>query len=110
MSFKITQGDSSPSLLTTLSDGGVPVELSNVTNIRFIMEDKYERIHIDDDLQGYVNIVDPSLGQVEYVFQQDDTKQIGTYKAEFEVTYNNGAVETFPTENKITIDIVEEIL
>lgn len=109
MVFKITQGDTSPSLLSTLSGEDGPVDLTNTTDIRFIMQDRYEQIIIDDNLQGSVNITDASSGEVEYVFDSTDTSDVGEYTAEFEVEYNNGAIETFPTDTKINVEIVEQI-
>lgn len=110
MTFKITQQDSSPSLLVTLGDGANPVDLSTASDVRFIMQDRYERVVTTDDVQGSVNIVDSKSGEVEYVFDQTETSDAGTYEAEFEVMYNNGSIETFPAnDRKIQIEIVEQI-
>lgn len=110
MTFRITQGDSSPSLLATLGDGTNPVELTNVTEVRFVMEDRYERVVIDEGLQDSVNIIDDDSGEVEFVFDSTQTTDAGRYKAEFEVEYTSGAIETFPTgDRKIVVEIVEQI-
>jgi len=110
MTFTITQGDNSPALLTTLSDGsGAPVDLSNVRDVRFIMQDMYERVVVDESLDDAVSIVDKDTGVVEFVFSQAETRTVGRYEAEFEVRYTNGAVETFPTDGKIDIKVVEHI-
>lgn len=109
MTFKITQNDTSPSLATTLLAEGEPIDLSDATAVRFLMEDRYERLVIDDDLSGSVRFLDASNGEVEYTFSASDTQTVGSYHAEFEVTYNNGSIETFPSNGKIDIEIVEEI-
>ena len=110
MTFKITQKDSSPSLLVTLGDGTDPVDLTNVNDVRFIMQDKYERIVINEGIQDSVNIIDVDLGQVEFIFDSDQTADAGTYEAEWEVEFLNGAIETFPTsDRKMKVEIVEQI-
>jgi len=112
MTFTITQGDNSPSMVTTLGSGTNPVDLTNVVNIRFIMQDEYERIIIDKGLQDPegVNKLDEDRGEVEVIFTNEETSTAGTYKGEFEVEYQNGAIETFPTsDRKIIIEIVEQI-
>jgi hypothetical protein len=111
MTFRITQSDTSPAIVSELTDSGIPVDISGADEIRFIMEDKYKNIIIDDDLSGSVNIVDGENGEVEYIFSEEDTATAGTYKAEWEVTFDGATtgVETFPTGNKITVEIGEEI-
>lgn len=108
MTFTLTQGDSSPSVVSVLSDGGA-IDLSNAKEVRFIMQDKYKRVVINEGLQDSVNIINAANGEVEYIFTSDQTKTVGKYEAEWEVTYQNGAVETFPTKGKIDIEIVEQI-
>lgn len=110
MSFTITQGDSSPSLVTQLSDNGVPIDLSDAREVTFIMEDEYKRVVIEQGLQESVNILDEKFGEVEFIFDSSETKQVGEYNAEFEVEYLNGDIETFPTGSRsLTINIVEQI-
>lgn len=110
MVFKITQGDTSPSLVTTLWGGSDSIDLSNVKEVKFIMENRYEKVVIDQGLQENVNLVDASDGTVEYVFGDGQTDDVGSYSAEFEVEFNNGSVETFPTgDNKITVEVVEQV-
>jgi hypothetical protein len=109
MTFEITQGDTSPALVSQLTAGGEPIDLSSVDDVKFIMQDKYERIVIDEGVQESVNILNASNGEVEFVFRRDNTNTVGSYEAQFEVTYSNGAVETFPSDKRIDIEIVEQI-
>lgn len=109
MTFTITQGDSSPSLVSALGTTSSTVDLSNAQEIKFIMEDKYERVVINEGLQDSVNILDAANGKVEFIFDQSQTKTAGSYQAEWEVQFINGAIETFPTRSKIDIEIVEQI-
>lgn len=111
MTFRITQGDTSPSFLSQLSDGNVPIDLTGFQEVRFIMENRFEEKVLDKDTSDSpgVNIINAKTGDVEVVFTQGETDTAGMYKAEWEVTYGNGAVETFPTGEKIDVEIVEEI-
>lgn len=109
MTFTITQNDSGISLSSVLTDDNEPVDLTGVSDVSFNMEDQFERVVISDTTQGRVNIVDKSNGVVEYVFGKNETNSVGTYYAEWQVTYSSGFVETFPTNTKLQVDIVEEI-
>lgn len=46
---------------------------------------------------------------VHYEWEAGDTDTVGTYEAEFEVTFANGRVETFPAQPYIKIRIVDDI-
>jgi uncharacterized protein YfaS (alpha-2-macroglobulin family) len=43
-------------------------------------------------------IHDAPNGVVRYSWGTDDTDEAGRYRAEFEVTYADGSVETFPND------------
>lgn len=109
MTFRIVQNDTAPPISSRLADSGEVVDLSDASNVKFHMEDKFSRVVIDADLTGRVNIVNADLGEVEYVFAQRDTKNVGTFKAEWQVLYDNGTIETFPSEGKVEVEVVEEI-
>lgn len=110
MTFRIVQNDTAPPISSQLTDGGKPIDLSSASNINFHMEDMFQRKVVSDDLTGRVNIVNPTIGEVEYAWKSEDTETVGTYKAEWEVLYDDGKVETFPTsDNKVTIEVAEGI-
>lgn len=109
MTFTIVQNDTAPPISSRLLDDGVPVELGNASNVFFHMEDKFGRVVIEDDLTGRVNIVDAKLGDVEYAFAPGDTSDIGSYAAEWQVLYDDGTIETFPSSGKVDIEVTEEI-
>lgn len=109
MAFTIVQNDTAPPINSRLTDSGEPVNLTDVSNIFFHMEDRYNRVQISDDLTGRVNIVDKTAGEVEYVFKSSDTEDVGTYQAEWEVLYEDGTRETFPSNGMIDIEITSGI-
>jgi hypothetical protein len=56
-----------------------------------------------------MTITDALGGVVQYDWQSGDTDTAGSYYAEFEVTYNDGAVETFPNNQNLAISIRKEL-
>lgn len=61
-----------------------------------------------------VDIADPEAGIVRYAWQPGDTREAGIHRGEFEVTFFDGRVETFPksranTGNFITIVVTEDV-
>lgn len=109
MGFSIVQNDTNPPISSRLTDSGEPVNLQDVSNVFFHMEDSYNRVVISDDLTGRVNIVDAASGEVEYVFNERDTNRVGEYDAEWEVLYEDGSRETFPSNKMITVNITSGI-
>lgn len=109
MTFTIVQNDTAPPISSRLADSGEPINLNDVSNIEFHMEDRFGRIVVSDDLTGRVNLVDKSAGEVEYTFTNGDLSDVGTYKAEWQVLYNNGKIETFPSSGKVEIEVTEQI-
>lgn len=109
MTFTITQNDTSPALESQLLDNNVPVDISGFNEVSFHMENKFDEVVIDDDTTGSVIVADPSLGEVEYQFDQTQTATIGTYSAHWEVEYGDGSIETFPSSGSITVEVTEEI-
>lgn len=99
MTFVIKQYDTSPSLKTTLVDSdGLPINLTGAS-ADFIMKDFNNGIVLNTPM----DIVTPLGGVIQYDWAVGDTDVPGTYYIEFKVTYNNGAVETFPNNSNATI-------
>ena len=109
MTFQIKEGDTSPTIGFQLLDGdGNGVNLTGA-EVRFIMADLSGNVVVDDDTTGSVKITDATTGKVRYDWQQEDTNDSGTYDAEWEVTYTDSAVETFPNFEDITIRIEPDL-
>ena len=90
--FYIKRGDTSPSLLYRVS-----ANLAGATavfNLRGVLSRQPATIQ-DDTLR--------------YDWDATDTSAPGIYEAEFEVTYADGSVETFPNNSFITVKITGDI-
>ena len=103
--FIIKQNDTSPAIqaaLKTFNNKAVNLIGSNV------------QFHMKLD-SGMIVVNKPAIivndigGIVKYEWEQGDTAISGTYFAEFQVTYEDESIETFPNKDYIRIRIVKEI-
>jgi hypothetical protein len=106
MAFYIKQNDTSPNLRAILKDGDEdPINLTDAA-IRFHMRTVGgETAVVDAD----ASIVTAESGVVQYIWDAADTATVGSYQAEFEVTFSGGAIETFPNNGYIRVEITDDI-
>ena len=106
MAFFIKQNDTSPSLRAILKDGDeIAINLTGAT-VRFHMRTVGgATATVDAD----ASIVTAESGIVQYIWDAADTTTVGSYQAEFEVTFPGGAVETFPNNGYIRVEITDDI-
>ncbi len=60
-------------------------------------------------IDSLADIIDPIGGVVAYQWQPSDTSVVGTFNAEFEVTYADGSIETFPNTGYETVEITANL-
>lgn len=106
MAFSIKQNDTAPSIRATLRDGSnTAIDLTDAT-VRFHMKAVAgTTVKVD----ALANIVNATGGIVQYNWTTNDTDTAGSYYAEFEVTYSDGTVETFPNNSNLSISIRAEL-
>lgn len=105
MAFSIKQNDTSPSLQATLKDAAQsPVVLSGAT-VMFHMKSVDGTVKVDQPM----TITDADGGVVRYDWQAVDTDTVGTYYVEFEVTYADASIETFPNNGNRVVSVVREL-
>lgn len=104
--FTLKAHDRLPSIQATLSSGGVPVDLTSATSVKFIMK----------AVQGNtvkVNtaavIVTPASGVVRYDWLATDTDTPGDYVAEWQVLWPSAKAQTFPTLTYHTITVLADL-
>ncbi|MER2047313.1 MAG: hypothetical protein ABTA23_03710 [Solibacillus sp.] len=103
MLIAIKQGDTRHAVRATLKTlEGVPIDLSGTTII-FKMSNRHVGTFIEREA------VYETDGKVHFIFQGGETENAGMYDAEFEVTYADGRIETFPHSGKIQVYIEKRI-
>ena len=98
-SFYIKRNDTYPPIIAILSRNGSAIDLTGAT-VRF---------HMGNVVDAEAEILDDEGGQVQYSWQEGDTKTAGGYDAEFEVTDADGKVETFPQSGYIGIVVAADL-
>jgi hypothetical protein len=106
MAFVIKQGDTSPSLMVNLLDSSR--QSADLTGSTVLFHFRRVRGTTVVTTAPAV-IVDAGAGQVRYDWRAQDTATAGDYEGEFEVTYADGSIETFPNEGFIEISMPEQI-
>jgi transcriptional/translational regulatory protein YebC/TACO1 len=99
----LKRNDTKNNIKATLSNESGPVDLTGAT-VRFLMA-KHGMIKIDRKAQ----IQDAVNGIVWFIFEQGDTDEVGIFQAEFEVTYSDARIETFPNDCFILINIISDL-
>ncbi len=104
--FVIKRNDELPAIRATLSSGGVPVNLSTATQVRFIMAPKNGG---PVKVNAPAVVVEPAQGLIRYDWVSADTDTPGSYQAEWEVTWADGKSQTYPTTSYHTIDVLADL-
>jgi hypothetical protein len=106
MAFFIKQNDTSPALQATLKDGsGAVINLTGCSVNFHMREVGSSEVKTD----ASASISDELNGVVYYQWASADTDTIGSFEAEFEVTYPGGEVESFPNNRFIEVEITDDI-
>lgn len=102
--FKIKQNDTSPALTFTLFPSSVVLTGADVV---FNMRDQRGTIIVDRAASTVVTAT--GTPTVRHIWDASHTKTAGVFQGEFEVTYSDNTVETFPNDGFISIKIVDDI-
>lgn len=106
MTFYIKQNDTGPAMLATLQDAnGNAINLVGAS-VRFHMRKMHGANPVID---AEATVVTAASGIVRYNWLAADTATVGTYQAEFEVTYADASIETFPNGGYIDVQIIDDI-
>ena len=103
--FRTKQNDTKP-IWTHLQDVNGNVDLTNASSVVFNMRDLDEAVKVS---RGACTVVTATTGYVKYPFQATDTDTNGFFKGEFEVTWSDGVIETYPENGYIDIEITDDI-
>lgn len=102
--FTIKQNDTSPALRYTLDP---PVDLTGATAVFSLRARVGGATKLD---KAPAAIVAPATdGVVQYDWAPGDTDTAGPFQGEFQVTYADSSVETYPNDSYLNIKITGEI-
>jgi len=104
--FNIKRNDTAPAISGTCKDADDAAKNLTSATVRFHM--------LDDDGETVVDeaatLTDAANGIVSYAWAAADTDTAGGFRGEFEVTYSDSTIETFPNRGFIPIRIYEDLL
>lgn len=106
--FHIKQGDLAPRLDFTLLDDTTPIDLTLAVAARLHMRNLLAGLKVDAPvLLAADQAVDTGKGSYHWIAGDTDTP--GTYRAEIEVTWADGRIQTFPADGYFTVKVVREL-
>jgi hypothetical protein len=111
MTITMKRNDREPALRATLLHNGEPVPLSGST-VKLIMKLDSAAASAAPKVDAAATIVgddEVDVGVVEYAWADGDTDTIGTYRAEFEVTFANGKTRSFPGADYLLVRIIADL-
>lgn len=103
----LKQNDTSPTLDAILKDAdGNVVNVAGASVQFHMIGTRDSTLKID----AAATVVDGAAGHVRYTLQTGDTDTPGEYKAEYEVTFSDGTIETFKnTPDSLRVVITPEL-
>lgn len=104
--FHLKQGDTLPALQATLKDADdAAVNLTGAA-VRFhLRRPGADTLTVD----AAAEIVTAASGIVNYVWADGDTDDTGVFDAEFEVTFDDDTVLTFPNSEHLSVMIFTQL-
>jgi hypothetical protein len=99
MSIKIVQNDTKPPLLFTITQDGLPVNLTGAT-VKFYMKSSTGTVKINGVA---CSITDAVNGLCRYNWLAADTNTVGDYVGEVEITFPDGSIQTGYKQLSISI-------
>jgi hypothetical protein len=92
--FVIKQGSTGPAILDQLlNEDGSPVDLTGATAKFLLSSEDSGRVG------GEATVVDARQGKVAYNWATEDTRFAGNYMGEWRITFPDGRVETYPSDD-----------
>ncbi len=111
MAFIMKQNDTRPVYDVTLFDqigeaAQAPINLVNATAVKFIMRAPGSAT---PKVNAAMTVQSAADGVCRYVWVAVNTADVGTYQVEFEITWNDGGVETVPNGGYMEVVIVDDL-
>ena len=105
--FKIKQNDTKPPLRVTLKDSdGLPADVPGASVVFSMRVQPTGTTKVDKQA---VTVNDASSGDIQYDWTATNTNTADVYEGEFQVTYADTSVQTFPNDGYILIDVKDDV-
>jgi hypothetical protein len=102
--FYLKRNDTKEPIEATLSDQAGPVDLTGAT-VKFHMRSMSGTVKVG----APATVVDAPNGVVRYAWAAADVDEAGKFLAEWEVTFADEKVQTFPNDGYTAVVITEDI-
>lgn len=100
------RGDTAPDFVCVLLDGTTPVDLT-AASVRIFVRRVSTGVLVVDAAGA---IVAPATdGRVRYEWGAADLAASGGYVAEWEVTFSDGKIQTFPGRGHLTLEVTDDL-
>jgi hypothetical protein len=105
--FTFKRGDTYPFLKAQLKDGtDTPVNLTGAT-VRLLLKTKSQNPSLL--VNQVCTVTDAVAGRVQYEWAEADTNTVNTLDGEFQVTWGDGEITTFPNEGFFEVAFVADL-
>ena len=105
--FYIKQNDTASFLTRDLKDAfGAPVNVTAAAVVFSMRVKPAGTVKVDEQ---ECTIVTAGIGRVRYEWTATNTNTADEYEGEFQVTYANGKIQTFPNDGHIPIVVTDDI-
>lgn len=111
MAFEIKQDDTRPVYVVPLVENfgttNDPIDLSTATSVQFFM-----RLQGDTGppkVDAAAVVTDDVNGEVTYTWVAGDTDTVGTFEAEFQITWADGGIQTIPNNSYFEIAVIGDL-
>jgi hypothetical protein len=110
VTYYVKRGDTSPAVTDTLEDSsGTAVNLTSAT-VKFAMTTFTGTVIVNGTATGPNGGALDNTGQVQYQWVSADTASAGQYWAEWQVTFSNGQIETWPNNDQAIVNITPDLI
>jgi len=103
--FVIRQDDTAPRMIGDLVDGqGTPVDVTGAT-----VHLHLHGLTVEGDMDLTAAVDEETPGRVYHDWVAGDTDVAGIYAGEWQVTYTNAQIETFPNAGWFLVEVREQL-
>ncbi len=102
--YTIKRNDTRPAINVVLSDAAGAINLTGAKAVHIYLRSDTKLIKT-----GAMEVTDAAAGKAKYVWQAGDLAVEGTYKMEFEVTWEDDSVQTIPNDGYLSLEVVADL-